>query len=205
MYTLYFSPGACSLATHTILNLLGVQPELVYAGGVENFELINPAKMVPVLKDGDRYLTEGAAIILYLLDKHENNLLPETGERRHAAIENMMMANATLHPAYGRLFFANNNMADGEAKREFLRVATMAINAVWQMIEHKLVDGPFLGGNSVSPADVLLAIYSRWGAFFPVDIKIGPKAQKMIAQVHESDAFKLALQRESEEFSRHAA
>ena len=98
MYTLYYSPGACSLATHTILNLIGQQPRLVYTGSAENFEQINPSKMVPVLQDGDQYLTEGAAIILHLLDNHENDLLPASGAERQAAIQNMMMANASMHP-----------------------------------------------------------------------------------------------------------
>ena len=146
MYTLYYSPSACSLATQAILNLLGQEVRLIDAGTVENFEEINPSKLVPVLKDGERYLTEGAAIILYLLNKHENNLLPEIGELRQSAIENMMMANATVHPAYGRLFFASGNMAEGEAKNEFLRVSANAINSIWKTIEDKITDGPYLGG-----------------------------------------------------------
>ncbi len=205
MYTLYYSPGACSLATHTILNLLGETPELVYAGGVESFDKINPSKMVPVLKDGEKHLTEGAAIILHLLEKHENELLPASDERRQVAIENMMIANATLHPAYGRLFFAGGNMPDGEAKNEFLRVSANSINTIWKTIEDKIVDGPYIGGINVSPADILMAVYSRWGQFFPVDIKIGPKAQRMIDLVFKSDAFKQALQRETADHSNYAA
>lgn len=205
MYTLYYSPGACSLATHTILNLLGHQPQLVYAGSVENFELINASKMVPVLLDGDNFLTEGAAIILHLLDKHHNDLLPKTSKLRQIAIQNMMMANASVHPAYGRLFFANENLPDGEAKEAFLGAAAEAINANWKAIENKLQDGPFLGGDKVSPADILLAVYSRWGQFFPVDISIGPKAQRMIDLVLKSGAFQLALQKETEDHHAHAA
>ena len=199
MYTLYFSPGACSLGVHTVLNLLDLSPKLVSAGNVENFEQINPAKMVPVLKEGEHYFTEGAAIILHLLNKHENDLLPASGLARQQAIENLMIANATMHPAYGRLFFAGNNMQDGPAKDEFLRASTDAINGIWKTIEGKISDGPFLGGSSISPADIMLAVYSRWGEFFPVDIKIGVKARIMIDSVLQSDAFLTALQRETDE------
>lgn len=205
MYTLYFSPGACSLAIHTILNLIDQKPELVYAGSVANFESINRNKMVPVLKDEQSYLTEGAAIILHLLNKHENELLPESGGLRQKAIENIMMANATMHPAYGRLFFVSQNMEEGEQKEALLQQASHAINALWETIETKIANGPFLGGLSVSPADILLAVYSRWGAFFPVDIKLGPKTQEMVRLVTESNEFKLALQRETDEHAKHAA
>ena len=205
MYTLYYSPQACSLATHTILNLLGEPLALVNVGSIENFEQINPSKMVPVLKDGQQYLTEGAAIILYLLDKHNNDLMPAAGAARQVVIENLMMANATMHPAYGKLFFANNTMPDGEAKDEFLRVSANAISAIWQTIEDKIKDGPYLGGERMSPADILLAVYSRWGQFFSVDISIGPKAQRMINTVMQNVAFKQALERETQEANSHAA
>lgn len=199
MYTLYYSPGACSLATHTILNLLGQQTNLVNVANVEDFAEVNASKMVPVLVDGDRVLTEGAAIILYLLNKHENNLFPQSGEKRQQAIQNMMMANASVHPAYGRLFFAAANMEDSEAKTAFLNAATNAINDIWKTIEDKIQEGPYLGRSKVSPADILLAVYSRWGQFFPVDITIGPKTQKMIDLVVASEAFQVALKRETEE------
>jgi len=204
MYTLYYSPGACSLATHTILNLIGQQPRLVYVGSVENFAQINPSKMVPVLHDGDQYLTEGAAIILHLLDNHENDFLPDSGAERQTAIQNMMMANASMHPAYSRLFFGNANLPDGDVKVSFFESAAEAISAMWKTIEDKFEDGPYLGGTKVSPADILLAVYSCWGEFFPVQITIGPKAQRMIDLVTGSDAFQLALQRETEDHKAHA-
>lgn len=205
MYTLYFSPGACSLAIHTILNHLGLKPNVVFSGSVKNFEEINSAKMVPVLKDGDKYLTEGAAITLHLLNKHENTLMPKSEALRHQVIENMMMANATVHPAYGRMFFASNNMQDGETKNAFIQSAADAINAIWATIEGKFGEGPYLGGETVTPADILLTVYSRWGQFFPVNIEIGPKAQRMISHVLASDEFKNALEKETEEAARYGA
>lgn len=205
MYTLYYSPSACSLATHTILNLLGQQPDLTYVGSIEDFEQINPSKMVPVVQDGDTYLTEGAAIILYLLNKHNNDLLPTDKTERQTAVQNMMMANASMHPAYGRLFFANANLQDGETKDAFFVAATDAINAIWVTIENKIIKGPYLGGDALGPADILLTVYARWGEFFPVDIRIGPKTQKMIDLVSRNPAFELALKRETVDRATHAA
>lgn len=204
MYTLYYSPDACSLATHTILNMLGQDVEIVFSGGVENFAEINPAKLVPVLKDGDTFLKEGAAIILHLLDKHENNMLPESGADRQRAIENLMMANASMHPAYGRLFFAAKSMRDDESKRQFLQTAAESVSSIWRVVENQFGDTPYLGGNTPSAADILLAVYSRWGAYFPVDIHIGPKAQNMIELILSSNPFIKAQELESEDQKRYA-
>lgn len=203
MYTLYYSPQACSLATHTILNMLGLEIELIFSGNVENFASVNPAKMVPVLQHEQNTLTEGAAILLYLLDKHENELLPKTGLVRQQAIENMMLANSSMHPAYGRLFFTEQHISNQTVKTQVFNVAAKAINDIWDIVENKIVTGPFLGGQQPSPADILLAVYSRWGQFFPIEISIGPKAQRMIELVLSSDAFQKALTRETNDQQSH--
>ncbi|OIQ26563.1 glutathione S-transferase family protein [uncultured Vibrio sp.] len=189
MYTLYFTQGACSVATQVILRELGQEVELVDAQQYENFKSINPAGAVPVLVDGDKTLTEGAAIILYLLNKHENSLLPTNVDERQAAVQDIMFANATMHPAYGRLFFLSQYVSDETAKNETLNAAADIISQLWEIVEAKLEGKPFLGGGKPSVADILLSVYSRWGNFFPVDIKIGDKTQAMLNKVQAMPNF----------------
>lgn len=196
MYTLYFIPGACSLATQAILNELNQESTLVHKLEADHFETLNPAGTVPVLVDGDMVLNEGVAIILHLLNKHKNNLIAESGDARHQAIENMLFANATMHPAYGRLFFAQANVNDAAARQQVFDSAAVAINKLWQVVEAKLEHMPYLGGHDISAADILLAVYSRWGDFFPVDIVLGPRSWQMVDAVLKRDSMQLALQRE---------
>jgi glutathione S-transferase len=207
MYTLYYSPSACSLATQVVLHELGQAVEIKNVQQLENFKSINPVGAVPVLLDvdkgyTDKALTEGAAIILYLLNKHENTLLPATGHARQQGIENMMFANATMHPSYGRLFFIAQHISDESLHDKKIRqaafdTAAKSINYLWQVVEQKLALQPnneiFLGGAKPSAADILLAVYSRWGASFPVEITLGPKVQKMLAAVLALPSFKKAL------------
>jgi len=155
----------------------------------------------------DKALTEGAAIILYLLNKHENTLLPAKGHARQQGIENLMFANATMHPSYGRLFFiaqhiSDESIHDKSIKQAAFDTAAESINYLWQVVEQKLVaqekdekflGGSFLGGKKPSVADILLAVYSRWGASFPVEITLGPKVQKMLAGVLALPSFEKAL------------
>ncbi|XOV79975.1 MAG: glutathione S-transferase family protein [Aestuariibacter sp.] len=198
MYTLYFYPDACSLATHTVLNIINQEVDVIPKTAVENYKTIHPSGLVPALTSGDQTYTEGVSILLYLLDKHENDLLPKKGPARQKVIELMMFANATMHPAYGRLFFVTEHVADKHLKQELLNISASKINQLWDCVENQIDDGPFLTGNTMTPADILLAVYSRWGPYFPVDIKIGPKSRKMIQQVTDSAAFTCALQKENE-------
>ena len=108
-----------------------------------------------------------------------------------------MLANASMHPAYSRLFFAAKYIEDETARTAFFDAACESINLLWQVVEEKIISGPFLRGNELSPADILFAVYSRWGQAFPVDIKIGVKAQRMIDHVLDLSAFKAALQEQN--------
>lgn len=198
MYKLYFSPGACSLATQVILRELNQPVELVNRTDVEEFEKINPTGAVPVLTSGHENLKEGAAIIFYLLDKYPNNFIPNDEVAKRQAIEDILFANATVHPAYSKLFFTNGIECDPDAKLVMLEAAAKSISSLWQVVETRLAQSPYLGGTSPSAADILLAVYQRWGQFFPVDIKIGPKAQAMVRAIHDMASFKASLAAETE-------
>lgn len=202
MYTLYYSPDACSLATQVILLELDQSVEIKNVQQVEKFKTINPVGAVPVLVDSDRVLTEGAAIVLHLLNKHENTLLPATGNEYRQGVENIMFANATMHPAYSRLFFIAQNISDEKAKQSAFDAAAQSIAYLWQVVEQKLaaqenneacIRGRFLGGELPSAADIMLTVYSRWGASFPVEIPLGPRVQQMIGAVLAMPNFQRAL------------
>jgi glutathione S-transferase len=187
MYTLYYSQGACSVATQVVLRELGQEVIIIDVQQHNSFKEINPVGAVPALVDGDKTLTEGAAIMLHLLNKHQSSLFPEND--RQQAIEDIMFANATMHPAYGRLFFIAQHISDEKVKQETLNIAAESINQLWQVVESKLADKSFLGGENPSAADIMLTVYSRWGAYFPVDIVIGDKTTKMLAAVQAMPSF----------------
>ena len=61
------------------------------------------------------------------------------------------------------------------------------------MVEQQLEQQAFLGGDQPSAADIMLTVYSRWGASFPVEIPLGPKVQKMVDAVLAMPSFHRAL------------
>ncbi len=193
MYTLYFMPGACSLATQVILRELNQSVTLINKDTLENFTDINPVGTVPVLTDDTQTITEGAAILLHLLDKHSNTLMPAQGDARTKAIQQLLFANATMHPAYGRLFFIAQNLEEPAAKQSAFDQAADSINQLWKVVEEQLTNQPYLGGGDASAADILLAVYARWGKYFPVTINIGPNTAQMLERIWQRPTFLAAL------------
>ena len=72
MLTLYYSPGACSLAAHIVLEEAGAAFEAKRVTIVKgehqtpDYLALNPHARVPTLTDGDYVLTESPAILSYL-------------------------------------------------------------------------------------------------------------------------------------------
>ena len=49
-------------------------------------------------------ITEGAAIVLYLLERHNSSMLPADLSEKAEFLRWLMFDYATLHPAYGKMF-----------------------------------------------------------------------------------------------------
>ena len=198
MYQLYYSPGACSLAIHALLNELRQEVEIIDRSKAQDFERLESRGMVPVLVDNGQVIREGAAIVLYLLEKHKNQMLPAGGLEKTRFIEWLMFANATLHPAYGRLFFIGRNLADGAAKEQALTAASAIIGSLWESVEKQLQQNTFVCGSRLTVVDMMLAVYASWGEYFPVDILIGARTREVIAAVRAHPAFVKAVSDEQQ-------
>ena len=90
MLTLYYSPGACSLASHITIEESGAPYEpqqMMLAKGehlTPEYKKINPRQKVPALKlDDGTVITENTAILQYLGRSFPKaNLLPKDGRAR---------------------------------------------------------------------------------------------------------------------------
>lgn len=197
MYTLYYSQGACSLATQVVLHELELPVEIIDKNTVENFHELNPAGTVPVLVKDGIVFNEGAAVMLHILGVKENTLLPQNTDTDQRFIEAIMFANATMHPAYGKLFFGANAISDEVAKQAYFEASAAAINKLWAIVNERIGSQNYLFGNNISPADIMLAVYSTWGQYFPVDIKLGENTERMIKNVQARESYKKAVAAEA--------
>ena len=110
MLTLYFAPGASSMAVHIALHEIGVAFEGKPMSfrqndmGSPGYLALNPEGKVPTLVIDGRPLTEVAAILFYLARRFPDaELLPrEKIEAEAQALSWMSFIASTLHPARQR-------------------------------------------------------------------------------------------------------
>ncbi len=107
MLTLYFAPGASSMAPHIALYEIGIPFDarpMSFRGGdmrTPGYLKLNPEGKVPTLLVDGRPLTEVAAILFYLARRcPEAELLPRDDPEAEAqALSWMSFIASTLHPA----------------------------------------------------------------------------------------------------------
>lgn len=202
MYTLYYMPGACSVAIHVALNEVGAEFKLENVA-VPNgqprspeFLKINPRGSVPVLKINDFILREGAAILLHLLDTHENSLLPKSGLERAAALEWLSFANASLHPAYSAAFFQHRVLGDAAKENPLYKPAIEKIQKYWDEIEQLLQTRDYLCGKDSTIADILITVIANWSPMMKEPINFGQKTKALFNRIISRPSYQKALSTE---------
>lgn len=174
-YRLFYSPGACSMAPHTVLEELGVPYEpvrLVIAEGDNRkpeYLAINPRGRVPALAiadaQGERILTEASAIMVYLARRHpEAGLLPEDPESFARALEWMSWLGSTMHQAGVRTVFRPERFTvDPAGAPAIAEQGRAAIRAGYADIESRLTGKLFALADRYSIVDIYLLVFYRWG------------------------------------------
>jgi len=201
MYKLYYSPGACSMSVHVALNECNqsVTLEKVDLSGQRTPEYLklNPRGQVPVLVDGDLVIREGAAILMHVLEKHNSPLLPSKDPERTQALEWLMFANATLHPAYGRMFFLKKN---GITEGPLMEATCTSISKLWEEVDQHLSSNTYVCGEQITVADILLTVIANWSGNAPRPITLGPNVKRLLKQVSSRPAYQMALREEQVEY-----
>ncbi len=169
MYTLYYAPSTASLAVHWMLIDLGVPFETVKLDNkapardqdTPAYRALNPAGTVPTLVVDGVPVAETAAILMLLAERHpEAGYAPLPGSpQRGPWLQAMMHLTNTLMPAF-RCWFYPPEVADSEDARAAQGARVMQ---VWDRLDAQLADGrPFLLGDTLTTADFLLTMLTRW-------------------------------------------
>ncbi|MDY6848695.1 MAG: glutathione S-transferase family protein [Thermodesulfobacteriota bacterium] len=205
MYTLYTLPGSCSTGIVVLLEKLGVPYQLIKRNDVVDYQKIVPTNQVPALKTPEgRILTEGAAIALYLLEKHANTMLPEDIEERAEFYQWLNFDYSTMHPAYGRMFaIAYKVKISDEVKAEILQQLADTVSSLWKILDNRLESRRFILGDQPTHVDYMAAVYSSWNAgFADTKIEMGKNVKRFIVDVTSLPEFKEAYEKEQVEFKK---
>ncbi|MGH1377002.1 MAG: glutathione S-transferase family protein [Alphaproteobacteria bacterium] len=203
MYTLYSIPGTCSTGITILLKKLAVDFKTVAREDVPNYTEIVPTNAVPALKTEDgQIITEGAAIVLYLLEKHNNDMLPADLSEKAEFLKWLMFDYATLHVSYSKLFTIAMKVKMDEAEQaDVMQQLGDQTSALWEIVDKRLSGKTFIMGDQATVVDYLMAIYSSWGNYFPnVKISLGQNVERFIADVQALPEFKAGFQTEQIQF-----
>lgn len=207
MYTLYTLPGSCSTGIVVLLERLGVPYQLIKRNDVADYQQMVPTNQVPALKtDNGRVIAEGAAIALYLLEKHDNAMLPKDIEARSEFYQWLNFDYSTLHPVYGRMFaIAYRAKLSDEAKAETLQLLADSVSSLWAILDKRLETRKFILGDQPAHVDYMATVYSSWNAGFAnTKIELGENVKRFIADVAALPEFKAAYAKEQIEFKKPA-
>jgi glutathione S-transferase len=170
---LYFSPGACSLAPHIVLQEAGIAFEPVLASTKTHqladgtdYYTINSKGYVPLLElDNGERLSEGPAIVQYIADQvPAKNLAPANGTMaRYRVQEWLNFITSELHKGVGGLF---NPAMPEEGKTVIRARATSRLKWVDEQLEGK----QYLMGDAFSIADAYLFTVANWTNHTGIDI-----------------------------------
>lgn len=164
---LYFSPGACSLASHIALNEIGTafETEKVSTKDKVAIKAIHVKGQVPALRmENGEVLTEGCAILQYIADqKPETNLVPKFGTvERYRAQEWLNFIATEIHKGYAPLFGAESLVADATAREAFKTVVRENLAKKFDYIETQLAGRDYLMGKNFTVCDAYLFTCFSW-------------------------------------------
>src|SRR5437763_5408869 len=143
MLTLYYAPGACSMAAHIVLEETGekYQPQKVdLAGGeqrTEGYLKINPQGRVPALKlDDGEPLAENTAILPYLGKRF--GLWPSDAVAEAKALSLIGFFAASVHPAHAHVGRPERYAADPSAFLTLKETGLKSFHGYLQQIDRIL-------------------------------------------------------------------
>ncbi len=197
---LYYSPGACSLATHILLReadlpfdleKVDIRRKTTESG--EDWMALNPKGYVPALRldDGD-VVTENVVLHGYIADHAPAaKLAPAHGTKERLKQDELAVYISTeIHKSYGPLF--NPALSD-----DMKAAARQKVLDRYRLIETLLSDGrTYLLGPDFRTVDAYLFTVNNWARTTGVDLSGLPNVQAYQARVAQRPAVQASLKAE---------
>ena len=179
MLTLYYSPGACSMASHIALEESAAQFEgkqVALAKGEQKtaeYLKINPRGKVPALKlDDGSVLTENTAILAYLGKRFpEKGLLPKDPAAEARCISMMAWLSNSVHPAFTHTFRPERFSEDQSALPSIKESGKKTFWAGLQEIDGIVAGKKWMQGEQFTACDPYALVFYGWGARIELPVK----------------------------------
>jgi glutathione S-transferase len=135
-----------------------------------DYLVMNPNGLVPTLVDGDTVLWESNVIVRYLARKYApNSLLPDSLTDLARAEQWMDWQQTVVAPAHFPVFWGLIRTTPEDRDLDAIKSGRDQFEQVMTILDHHLSDSAFVGGESLSIADIPVGIMAyRW---FTLDIE----------------------------------
>ncbi|HXQ52776.1 MAG TPA: glutathione S-transferase family protein [Stellaceae bacterium] len=167
MLTLYYGPGACSMASHIVLEESGEKYEpyrVNLAGGEQRtpeYQKINPHGRVPALKlDDGECISENTAILPYLGKRFK--LWPTDPKGEIRALSLIGWFASTVHPAHGHVGRPERYAADPAAHASIKETGLKTFHGYLKEIDQTLAGRQWFG-DQYSVLDPYGFVFYAWG------------------------------------------
>lgn len=192
---LYYSPFACSLASHMVAREAGLELPLEAVTlstkrtqHGEDFYAVSPKGQVPTLRlDDGEILTENAAVLQYLADQAPGSgLLPPPGTReRYRVLEWVHYVGTEIHKACFYTMFAP------DSPKEAKDWARAALLRKLGHVETQLAGRAFVVGDRFTIADA----YLSWALLLTgrIGVTLPAAAQAYVAGIQARPAVQAAI------------
>lgn len=170
MLTLFFSPGACSMASHIALEETGApyeeRPTLLPKGEHKTaaYLAINPRAKVPALSADGKVITENLAILTYLAKRFpEKKLLPADPLEEARCLSTMAWLSNTVHPSFTHIMRPERFVSSEATHADVKETGRKTFWANCQEIDGLLKGKDWMMGAQFTVSDPYALVFYSWG------------------------------------------
>jgi glutathione S-transferase len=198
MYTLYYSPGTASMVVHLALLEIGAPYRLelvdVYASQERDpaYLALNPQGTVPTLVVDGRALTESAALLMVLAERHPDaGLAPPPGSAERESWQQWIVYLSNTLASTFRLWFYPGDLGAPEHPPQVRDALRRKIEGVWDRADAQLAAaGPYLIGRDFTGADLYITMLMRWSRKMPKPATEWPALRALADRVRARASWK---------------
>jgi glutathione S-transferase len=198
---LYYATGTCALASHIALEEAGAEYSTVKISFATNQQRspeylgINPKGRVPALVTDQGILTETPAVLAYIAQSFPKaKLAPLDDPFRFAAVQafNSYLC-STVHINHAHRPRGSRWADDPAALEAMKKKVPETMTACFDLIENKMMKGPWVMGDAYTICDPYLFTLARWLEGDSVDIARFPKVKAHADRMAERPAVSKVL------------
>src|SRR5215471_17238171 len=203
MFTFYYAPNTCSLASHIALEDAGASYTLkrVDFGKTEQqsptYLSVNPKARVPAMVTPHGILTETPAMLAFIAQSFPAAKLAPLDPFAFAEVQafNSYLC-STVHVAHAHRMRGQRWVDDPAAIAAMQRKVPQSVGACFELIEHGMLKGPWVMGDAYTVCDPYLFTLAGWLEGDGVDLTKLPRVMDHHRRMSERPAVQRAVAEE---------